>query len=277
MQEIIYCRWSPTLGELESDALSVWGTPEYEGDRNNSTVFFGLYGLPDFYTLWRHKGKKYILWAGSDITNFINGYWLDKEGKIKLELGKWEISRWINEYCESWVENQVEHDALKEIGIESKVCPSFLGNVNDFEYSYRHSETPSVYTSVSGDNFELYGWDKIPELAALNLDIKFHLYGNIGSPPYVFTQNVIFHGRVPKEQMNEEIKKMQGALRLTEFDGASEIIVKAMLWGQYAFSLIEYPFVDKVSSLSLLKYRESPNIKGREWWVKNLNQFPWNK
>ena len=51
------------------------------------------------------------------------------------------------------------------------------------------------------------------------------------------------HGRVAQEVMNEEIKEMQGALRLTEMDGFSEILAKSILWGQWPVSLIKYSHI----------------------------------
>ena len=283
------CRIAPSLGGgFAGTPNDVWGTDDYT-DIERPTVFFGLYGLPDFYTLWRHKGKKAILWCGSDITNFANGYWLG-ETEWEEKLDPKPLASWINRNCESYVENEVEYEALKKLGIESKVVPSFLGDVDDYKVCYTPSDKPKVYSSVSGDEFILYGWDKIPKLAKENPNIEFHLYGasddlavseffldeknNINFGSY---GNVFRHGRVSQEQMNEEIKGMQGALRLTEFDGASEIIVKAMLWGQYAFSFIPYSGVDNVSDLHLLPYHEDANLVGRDWWLSNLNKYPWNE
>lgn len=267
------CRWSPTLGSLESDALAVWGTPSYspEVDQEHPTVFFGLYGLPDFYTVWRHKGERHILWAGSDITNFSNGYWLEDGGGIRIDPKN--LARWINKYCINWCENEVEARKLAECGIYAKVQPSFLGDKDRFKISFKKGN--KVYASVSGNNFELYGWDKINDLAKANPKLEFHLYGNsVAWTPDA--PNITVHGRVTKERMNEEISQMQAGLRMVEFDGASEIIVKAMLMGQYCFSLIDYPFVDHPKDLNLLLSREKPNLGGRTWWRTNLNIFPWN-
>lgn len=281
LYKTIYCRWSPTLGALEGTAERVWGTAEYEGDRDDPTVFFGLYGLPDFYTLWRHRGKKWILWAGSDITHFRNGYWLEEGGGIKIEAR--QLSPWINKHCESWVENEVEREALAEVGIEAKVCPSFMGIAHEYGVSYQPAEKPKVYSSVSGDNFKLYGWDLIPDLAKKYPDIEFHLYGSTSNPwptetwpSYMPLPNIYLHGRVPKEQMNEEIKQMQGGLRLTEFDGFSEILAKSVLWGQWPISLIKYPHMLSVDEIGTLKGRVQPNYAGRHYYLSNLNKFPWN-
>lgn len=267
-------RVAPSIGELERTFEEAWNLETYnpETDKNEPTVFAGLYGLPDFYSLWRHKRKKYVWWAGSDIRHFKKGYWLDEKGKIKIE-SKF-FAKWINRYCENWVENKVEHETLKRLGIKSKVCPSFLGNINDYKVSYQWSERPKVYTSVSGDDFKLYGWDKIERLADINGFAEFHLYGNISNWK-TSQSNVFVHGRVSKEKMNEEIINMQAALRLTKFDGASEIIVKAMLMGQYAFSFIDYPGVNSVDEIHLLNGLEKSNEEGRNWWIKNLNKYPW--
>src|SRR3990167_7697782 len=80
-----YCRWAPSLGALESDALSVWGTPLYEylKHKREQAVFFGLYDLRCYLALWRHKGKACVLWAGSDILNLKNGF-VFNDGKLKL-------------------------------------------------------------------------------------------------------------------------------------------------------------------------------------------------
>lgn len=271
-----YCRVAPSLGDgFSGTPESAWGVLSYnpEIDLEKPTVFMGLYGFKDFYSLWQHKGIKEIFWCGSDITNFINGYWIDEIGEIRINPQS--LVKWITRNCGNWVENKIEQQTLENLGISSRVIPSFLGNVKDYKISYKWNKKPKVYTSVSGDNFQLYGWDKIEMLAQNFPDIELHLYGNTkiyGSSKL----NVIEHGRVPKEQMNKEIKMMQGALRLTEFDGASEIIVKAMLWGQYAFSFIPYEGVFNVDKLNLLLSLKEPNIKGRKWWLKNLNNFVWN-
>lgn len=272
MQESIkwQTRWSPTLGNLESTHQRIWGTDEYT-DQERPTVFFGVYGLPDFYTVWRHKGERHILWAGSDITNFSNGYWLEDGGGIKVNPKS--FAQWINKHCTNWCENEVEARKLAECGIFAKVQPSFLGDVNDFHLSFTQGN--KVYASVSGDNFELYGWDKIDELAKANPELEFHLYGNtkVWIP---LASNITVHGRVTKEVMNDEIKDMQCGLRMTEFDGFSEILCKSVLWGQWPVSLIEYPHILKPNQLSEVIRKTKPNIEGRKYYLKNLNNFPWN-
>ena len=267
------CRIAPSLGGgFAGTPNEAWGTTDYVND-TDPAVFFGLYGLPDFYALWRHKGKKYILWAGTDILHFKNGYWLDTEGKIRMSRNP--LTTWINENCESYVENQQEALVLKTCSLDVKgVVPSFLGDVNDYELCY-NSTKQQYYTSVSGDDFETYGWDKIPALAQRHPEAEFHLYGNTVQAWQEDTfDNVIHHGRVPQEQMDAETKQMTGALRLTTHDGFSEILAKSLLWGQYPVSpFIDYPHIDK----EIKPLREKPNTQGRDWLLSVVNKYPWTK
>lgn len=277
-------RWSPTLGSFESEPETVWGTSEYNPntDSEQPTVFCGLYGLPDFYALWRHKGKRWVWWCGSDITHFMNGYWLEDGGGIRLESAP--LGEWINKHCESWCENEVERLALAEQGIEAQVCPSFLGNKEEYEVTYEQSERPKVYMSVSGDNFEQYGWTIVEEIAD-RCAVDFHLYGNMTS--WITKHpNVFVHGRVPKEQMNEEIKHMQSGLRLCiAMDGFSEITAKSILWGQYPivaesykyFGITGFRSIDHlVKELNGLRYKDKPN-PARELYRRVINNYPWTK
>ena len=97
MQKIKWqVRYAPSLGALEDTPNNIWGTSDYV-DLEAPTVFMGLYGLADFFFLWRHKGRKAILWCGSDIRHFINGYWLDDKGQIRIEPQ--ELEECINENC----------------------------------------------------------------------------------------------------------------------------------------------------------------------------------
>ena len=258
---------------MEGSHQEVWGTVDYTSNYD-PTVFFGVYGLRDFIALWQHKGRKAILWCGSDIQHFLLGYWLDPEGKMRIHPTT--LSSWIDTYCESYVENETEQVALRSVGIRSKVVPSFMGDVKNFEVSFKPGN--KLYTSVSGNDFELYGWNLLPTLAGKNPDIQFHCYGNTipfdGGASHPL--NLIIHGRVPKEQMNAEIKEMQGALRLTQFDGFSEIIAKSILMGQWPVSLIEYPHMLKLNEIKKILHKKDPNTFGRNYYLDRINKFPWN-
>lgn len=260
------CRIAPSLGTLAGHPNDVWGTVDYT-DTTQPTVFFGLYGLPDFYELWRHTGKKWILWAGSDIRHFEAGYWLEEGGGIRLDYRS--LAKWINKHCENWVENIREQEALHRVGIHSQICPSFMGNVDDYPVSYTPNK--KYYASVSGDDFALYGWGKVEGMAKRFPDFEFHLYGN-RKPWTSKNPNVFVHGRVPEDTMNSEIQHMQGGLRLVEFDGFSEILAKSVLWGQWPVSVIPYQHILQYEP----EVKDEPNIQGREYYRRVINQYPWN-
>ena len=276
----IYYRWAPSLGGgFEGTPEKVWGVKKYNPKKhiNEPVVFCGLYGLKDFMALNSHKGKKYVWFAGSDIRHLINGYFLDESGKIKINPKP--LAKWINEYCESWCENKVEYEALKKIGIKSKVCPSFLGNIKNYQPNYKQGN--KVYLSCSGDDFKLYKWDLIEKIANKVSEVQFYLYGS--NKWKTKHKNVIIRGRVDKKVMNEEIKNMQAGFRPLNFDGASEIIIKSSLWGHHTISKIKYPFVDTyktqkdlIKLFKNLPNKKLPNLKARNWFLKNLNYYPWN-
>lgn len=268
-------RWAPSLGRLDGTAEEMWGIEAYDPVKHqeNPVVFFGLYGLPDFMLLRAHKGKRAILWAGTDILHFINGYWIDDVGRIRVSPKP--FAKWISENCESWTENEVEASALRKFGIECKVCPSFLGDMNQYPLSFRPASKVRLYSSVSGDNFEQYGWHTIEEIAKYFPDYEFNLYGNVKDWK-TNNPNVVVHGRIPKEQMNAETKEMTGGLRPLTFDGASEILMKSVLWGQWPVSIIKYPHILGIEQLNELRTKKEPNIEGREYYLKTCNNYPWN-
>lgn len=255
------CRIAPSLGGgFAGTPKSAWGTKEYKNDQD-PTVFFGLYGLPDFFALWRHKGRKAILWAGTDVTHFINGYWLDDKGSIRVNPRS--MAKWIAKNCESWVENELEAKELKKFGIHARVCPSYLGDVNKVKPTYKPSVSPKAYVSVSGDDFKAYGWDKIDSIAKKMPHMTIYCYGN--TKEWKSKQkNVIVRGRVPMKVMDREIKNMQCGMRLNDHDGFSEILAKAVLMEQDVVSRIYYPFLSMGRK------------QARNWLIKNVNKYPWN-
>ncbi len=273
------CRTAPSLGGgFDGTPLSAWGTvPNYDPSEEEPVIFFGLYGFPDFFALWRHKGRRAILWAGSDILHFINGYWLDEEGLIRMDNGA--LAKWMNLNCENYVENVVEQDLLMKCGIFASVVPSFLGNVKEYGESFIPSDRPKVYISSGKDRQEEYGFGIIERIAPF-CEVDFYLYGADWT---TVQPNIFVRGRIPISEMNEEVKNMQAGLRLNEMDGFSEILAKSILWGQYPISRIPYNLIDTyqtdeelISLLNNLKEKKESNREAREWYRENINKYPWN-
>ena len=263
-------RVAPSIGGgLERTFEEAWGLETYdpETDKDEPTVFVGCYGLPDFYTIWRHRGKKYVWWAGSDIRHLKEGYWLDDKGSIKLAFRS--LATWLNRYCENWVENKPEQKALQGLGIGARVCPSYLGDVNAIKPSYKPGN--KFYSSVSSNDFKLYGWYDIDTIAGQFPDLEFHLYGNT-EPFEPKNTNVIVHGRVSNSQMNKEIAEMQGCIRMIPLEGFSEIVAKSVLMEQWPISLIPYPHTISPDNISAIP--TTPNVEGRKYYLEHFNNYP---
>ena len=290
------CRWAPSLGALEGTHQEVWGTLDYnrKEHKKNPTVFFGLYDLRDYIALWRHSGPKWILWAGSDLRNLSQGFAFN-DGKLKwlsvLTRGLLikVVIRWIKR-ADNYVENQWEADILKGFGVESKIVPSFLGNIDNFPVFYKKAEMPIVYISVADGREEEYGFTYLLNVAEKVPECKFYIYGGEKyemerhANDFGFSgSNVYIVGRVPKEKMNEDIKHFHCGLRLNETDGFSEVTAKSILMGQYPITRLENTLIphfenmdELISLLKSLVEMKTYNEKGRNYYLKALNNYPWN-
>lgn len=282
-----HCRWAKSLGELENTHQEIWGTKEYRFPRDiyKPTVFFGLYDIRDYLALRLHRGKKYVLWAGSDIENLANDF-LFNNGKLK----------WLSEKCcglpeflakglddaQHYVENDYEHNKLVLEGIPSKVVPSFLGKIDDFPISYKQADIAKVFVSGHFGREKEYGFELVERLAKATFGhCIFYLYGAKWSSKLL---NVICCGVNSKEQFNEDLRNYQAGLRLNESDGFSEVIAKSILSGQYPISRLKYEGIDSyeteeelIGLLKNLKNKREPNYKIRQYYVNRINCYPWNK
>ena len=282
-----YCRWAPSLGELEGTHEEVWGTQKYIWKRHKKEpcTFFGLYDVRDYLALWQHRGKAWILWAGSDLENLIQGF-IFNNGKLKLLSkilrGNWWLVK-ILKKAEHYVENQNEANKLAKFGIQSKVRPSFLGDIKDFPITYKPSDKPNVFISGHSGREEEYGFGFVARLADIVPECVFHLYGSNEWGYAEGKKNIVFHGKVSRETFNAEIQNYQCGLRLNKSDGFSEITAKNVLNGGYPITYLKYPMIDNVETeeelvrlLKELKNKKEPNHKARQFYYETLNNFPWN-
>lgn len=235
-------------------------------DKNESLLLFGMFHYPvDFTTLESHRGIRMIFWCGSDIKRLI-------KNKERIEAIR-RIS-----LVQHFVENELEHQELKNVGIESNIRPSFLGDINNFPVSFKPSKNPQIFLSGHQSRQKEYGKYVVKRIAMEIPEFTFHWYGIQDEN----SENIIYHGFVPNEQMNEEIKNYQVALRCNEHDGFSEVLAKGILMGQACISRIKYPYMwnyttenELVDLLKKVKGIKEPNIEGRNYYKKILNNFPW--
>jgi hypothetical protein len=89
---------------------------------------------------------------------------------------------------------------------------------------------------------------------------------------------------VPEDKFNEEIQNYHCGFRPNFHDGFSEVIIKSILLGQYPISRIKYENVwcytneaELKAHFDNLKKIDKPNLEGRTYWLKKINQFPFCK
>lgn len=145
----------------------------------------------------------------------------------------------------------------------------------DVEMSFTPSEKPHVYLCSHPDYEEAYGVGIIGGIASVLPEITFHIYGVEGTT----RENIQYHGVVPNEEFNREIKGYQSGLRLNDMDGFSEVLAKSVLMGQYPISRIPYPYIDHapditglINRLQELKDKKAPNTEAREYWKEELER-----
>lgn len=161
---------------------------------------------------------------------------------------------------------------------EIKVRPTFLSNPNEFKISYKQSKTPHIWLHINHNAERESGLKVLQRVAKKVPDITIHVYGR--SEPQAGTPNIVWHGYVPEEKFNEEIKNYQAAIRLHEFDGFAETLSKSVLNGQYPISRIRYKYIDTykneeelIKLLKDLKNKKKPNYKARNYYLKEFVKY----
>lgn len=290
MYKKIKLRVSDSIEPFREKAKIIWGLESKKrGEHDCDAVFFGLYHLGDWISLILNKGKRYVLWAGGDIENLKRGYAFSDGRKLWLSklfsLVPWFIIFKIFK-AEHYCENGIEWRDLKRMGIKSKIVPSFLEDINNFKICFKSPEKFNVYLSARPGRKEEYGVHLVESIADQLPDIIFHMYGfgTIGELLDMKPKNIIYHGIVSPEQFNKDIKNYHCGLRPNEHDGFSEITAKCILMGQYPITKIKYQKIDNfqtkeelVALLKKLKEIKHPNIEGRDFYRKILNQYPWTQ
>jgi len=254
------------MWKFAEKAAMTWGLKPWKGTKDpDEVLFFGMYSDND-YDIFRHfNGKKSVFWCGSDIIQMLQ----DPERRRIIKLFP---------DVQHYTETEQEKKELESMGLEVYASPSFLDSVKNFPVSYKPSKTPHIYLSGHINREEEYGFGLCKEIAEEHPEFIFHFYGVEGEN----TKNVIYHGWVEEEQFNEEIRNYQCGLRCNAHDGASELIFKSALMGQYPISFLPYEKVwqfktkeELVELLNRLKKQDKPNLEAREYWLPRFNSYPW--
>ena len=261
-----YCNCSSSIGNWESK-IKRYGFPKYNWLKHwrESVIFFGFYNPIDYLKFFLNRGKKTIVWCGSDI---LQTGWLFR---ILQRMSVTHIG-----------ENQIEWSILSLMLRKNVIQkPLFFSNPNEFPISYRYKTNPEVFIHINKDAEAESGYFTIERIAPRVPRVRFHIYGKMRARKAA--SNIIFHGYVPEEQFNREIKNYQGALRLHHFDGFAETLGKSILMGQWPISAIKYPLVQHapsdtqlINQLDRLSRRKRPNIIARSYYLKLFTNPPWN-
>lgn len=236
--------------------LPEWGLR----DLFSPVIFFGMYNVVDYLRFVIHQGSKTVFWCGSDILN--------------LEKRPWWQDVFSELEARHICENAMEESALFHMDIDAEIHPMIFEEIH-LEPYFMTSPTPHVYLCAHPGSLKEYGVDTVLRIHRRCPEVTFHIYGVDGESQ----ENVIFHGKIPNEQFNEEIRSYQGALRLNEFDGFSEVLAKSVLLGQYPISRIPYQYIETFSSddelvkkLCQLKSKMKENYTASNWWKFRLNK-----
>lgn len=265
MAETWQCvRVSSSLGNWKQKILNRTNLPEYRflRDYKKSVAFFGLYHPIDWFRFLLHRGRKKIVWCGSDILQV--GWFFKILQKIPAE-----------HLCESLPEWGVLTLMLQRKDIEMR--PLLFNDPDKYKICFKPSETPQVFMNINNNAEIESGLPVIQEIAPVVPEVTFHIYGRVKSQSGL--PNIVYHGLIPEEQFDEEIKNYQASVRLHYFDGFSENTAKSILMGQYPITAIPYPSISHADNeseliyhLRELKYRKQPNSIVRDHYYEILSQ-----
>jgi hypothetical protein len=179
-------------------------------------LFLGLYFPEDYEKLMNHCGRRYIFWNGSDVL------------RVAQKPG------WHNNLRSSTITHACHNEQLRgeleTMKIKATIEPTLFGDVNSYPVSYVPGPPWRVYMNCRVGREAEYGLPEAVRMFAGLTDYELHVYGNCEKE---WGANIIYHGEVPEEQMDDETASMQGCLRLNKHDGLSQIVIKSILRGQY--------------------------------------------
>lgn len=190
-----------------------WDYGDFKWFSKEPTLFFGMYHIGDYLRFITHQGPATVFWCGSDILT------LSKFKAALLHGGR--------HICE----NMVEQDNLATYGIRAEIHPMIFDDPDKYQTTYEHSPTPTVWMSYHLGREEEYGLYRFLDVARQVPELRFRF----------------FNGQIPIKDFDKETAGYQATIRFNKHDGFSENLAKAMLRGQYAFSVIPYPDIETIT------------------------------
>ena len=201
------------------DALLRMGFEKYR-DPSSPALFLGTYFKSDVDTMARHRGPGYVFWNGTDA----------------VHLGK--NPEWVRVLKGLPLRHATHHDGLAdEVGalldVPVEVSPTLFNDPMGYHVLFKYSVPHCYFMNTHGMRSHEYGVpEAIEAFSALDPDLfRLYIFGH--RPSYPRPGNVEYRGLWPEKVMDRACSAMQGALRLNEHDGTSQIVIKSRLWGQW--------------------------------------------
>lgn len=219
---------------------------------------------------WALRFKKDLImqWHGSDVLT----------AQTNLKNGK--FTRKYLDTATSFTDAIWLKDELLKLNIDSQILP--FKHVEISENSKIFS-TPDVLTYLAKGSEKFYGVDYFLRLADEFPDTIFHVVGSDGKllPQ---KKNIHFYGWVSEKEFQQKLDECAVFMRLTEHDGYSLSVLRAVANGNYVLWNNPHPEVNFVSDVNriseqlrgLIQQIEANKLKRNDagilWAKKNLNK-----
>ena len=198
------------------------------------------------------KQKLIMHWAGSDVLG----------QRQKLERG--DANPWVMRNVHHWAVSQWLADEVGELGLPCEWVPLPPGNVPERPSPLPKSFSVLVYMPDTRRS-ELYGLDRILQVARQLPDIPFELvgllHGTIDDPP----ANLRIHGRIP--DLTEFYKRASVIWRPTRHDGLSFMVLEGLGHGRHVLWSYAFPgclqVTDAADARDAIRRLSAKHVEGR--------------
>ncbi len=218
------------------------------------------------------KAYKGIMLLQSDIVYCVGGtYKKDKTMVLARILRKRTIIHWIGtdvlfamkkaQTGSKFQRNDIELagsellvEELNGIGIKAYRIP-----IVPFGMNFSLKKMPdkhSVLVYLPKERAEFYGYNIIKELARREPHIYFHIVANDGMEELKYN-NVIFHGYLNGEAMEQLYEQITILVRYPEHDGMSMMVIEALGMGKHVLYKYKHPYVETPQSENISDIYES--------------------
>ncbi|MGO1057697.1 hypothetical protein ACTL32_01070 [Planococcus sp. FY231025] len=227
-------------------------------------------GLKVFLKSVFFRKKLIVHWIGSDI------YYISAGGK-KITF-KRKLLQVVNKFFHitNWAAAPHVKDELEAIGIKSEVVYLPTRLIKEVEIKPLPKEF-SLVTYLPNERHEFYGSKIIFEFAKRNPHMKLQIVANNGENMPLLN-NVIYHGWVSEEEMNQIYEDSNGVIRIPIHDAMAGTVLEGVLRGRYAIWTYQSPYTIQANNLIELEAAvekilnlKSPNFSGAEFIQENYS------